>query len=32
MLDKVKDQNYISIRKCEKEKEVKDNGMGTNQH
>ena len=31
-LDNVKDRNYISIREFEKEKEVKNNGMGTNEH
>ncbi len=31
-LDNVKDRNYISIREFEKEKEVKNNGMGINEH
>ena len=31
-LDNVKDRNYISTREFEKEKEVMNNGMGTNEH
>jgi len=31
-LDNFKDQNYFSVRKCEKEKEVNKYGMGTNQY
>ncbi len=30
--DNVKDLNYIFIGECEKKKEVRNNGMGTNQH
>jgi hypothetical protein len=31
-VDNVNSQNYFSIRECEKEKEVKKYGMGTNEH
>ena len=31
-IDNVKDKNYISIKECEKEKEVNKYGMGTDEH